>query len=101
MAKAPGRRPLDEIAERLRWTREALGVNQAEIARRAKLSPQQWNNYEKGRQRIALDEALKLCTATGVTLDWIYRGDLGGVAMELGMRIQDAAGKPAPSKRRA
>lgn len=101
MGRAPGRRTIDELAERLRLTREALDLSQAEIGRRTKISPQAWNNYERGRQRISVDEAVKLCIATGVTLDWIYRGDLRGVANELAGKIQDAAGRPTPTKRRA
>lgn len=35
-----------------------------------------WTQYESGARRIHLDPALRLCNATGVSLDWIYRGDV-------------------------
>ena len=55
-------------------TREALGKNQATWCRIVGIEQQAWNNYERGRRRISLDHALKVVQATGVGLDWIYRG---------------------------
>lgn len=65
---------VEDVALRLRQTREAMGWSQAELCRRASISPQTWNNAETGDNRISVDEAIKLCRATGVTLDWVYRG---------------------------
>jgi hypothetical protein len=39
-----------------------------------RISPQAWNNAETGDNLIGIGNAMKLCRATGVTLDWIYRG---------------------------
>lgn len=73
---APDMEPtsVEDVAERLRLTREAMGWTQAELCRRAGISPQTWNNAETGDNRISVDEAIKLCRTTGVSLDWIYRG---------------------------
>jgi transcriptional regulator with XRE-family HTH domain len=65
---------LDEIAERLKRTRQALGMSQAQWCRLTGIEPQAWNNYEKGIRRISLEQAIRVCQATGVTTDWIYRG---------------------------
>lgn len=65
---------VDDVAERLRITREALKLTQAELCRRTGIAPNTWNNAETGDARIGVDQAMKLCRATGVTLDWIYRG---------------------------
>jgi transcriptional regulator with XRE-family HTH domain len=62
------------IGDRLRMTREALKKNQATWCRMVGIDQQAWNNYERGRRRISLDHALKVVKATGVGLDWIYRG---------------------------
>lgn len=64
-----------EVAARLQLTREALKLSQAALCRLAGISPQTWNNAETGDNRISVDEAIKLCRVTGVTLDWIYRGN--------------------------
>jgi transcriptional regulator with XRE-family HTH domain len=63
-----------EIAQRLALTRRASGLGQAAWCRFVGIEPTTWNNYEQGTRRISLEQALKVCTATGVSLDWIYRG---------------------------
>jgi transcriptional regulator with XRE-family HTH domain len=80
----------DQIGERLRITRAALGHTQAVMANLMGSSTggQAWENYEAGRRRISIDHALKLCMHLGLTLDWIYRGDIRSLPTELGERIQ-------------
>lgn len=80
---------MSDLAQRLRVTREATGLSQSDFARRAGITPQQWNNYEQDRERISINVALKLCQAFGVTTDWIYRGQLSsGVPFDLTLAIQ-------------
>jgi DNA-binding XRE family transcriptional regulator len=81
-------RSLARIAERLRKIREALGMNQAEFARRAGMSRNAYNAYEKARERPALDQALRLCDTYKLTLDWIYRGDDSGLRADLADAIR-------------
>lgn len=68
-----------EVAARLKQTREALKLTQARLCRIADISTSAWNNYETADARIGVDQAIKLCQATGVTLDWIYRGIRSGL----------------------
>lgn len=77
-------------------------MTQVAIAAMAGITPQAWNNYETARKRIDIDPALRLATVTGATLDFIYRGDLGMVPMDLRQRIQRirAAREPASSRPR-
>ena len=74
--------------ERLRLTREALGLSQAELCRRVGFSPAAWNNAETGDNRIGIDNAIELCKATGVTLDWIFLGHRGGLPQKLAVDIE-------------
>lgn len=95
---------LDAVAERLQLTRLALGLSQAAIGRLAGIEPQAWNNNERARGRISLDQAIKLCIATGVSLDWIYRGEMRGLPHELAVKIQAQIAAPkakSPSRKRA
>ena len=74
-ANAPHPESIEAIADRLKRTREAMGFyNQAEWCRLVGIDTNAWNNYEKARNRISIDQAIKVCQATGVTTDWIYRG---------------------------
>ncbi|QIG92184.1 helix-turn-helix transcriptional regulator [Bradyrhizobium sp. 6(2017)] len=79
---------LQKLAARLKATRESMGLSQAKFSTLVDVSSQAWNNYETGFRRISLDQAIKVCDATGVSLDWIYRGVLAGVRHELAMAIQ-------------
>jgi transcriptional regulator with XRE-family HTH domain len=65
---------LNTVAGRLKRTREAFKMSQADWCRLVGIETQAWNNYESGRRRISIDQAIKVCQATGVTIDWIYRG---------------------------
>lgn len=75
--KAIAAREKKEIAARLKVTRIALRYDtQAKIAKKLRLTPMRWNNYESGRDRLTLNVALLVCRAfPQVTLDWLFRGD--------------------------
>jgi DNA-binding XRE family transcriptional regulator len=90
LAMARKRQPdsRNDIGERLRVTREALGLSQAELCRRLGISPAAWNNAETGDNRIGIDNAMLLCKTTGVTLDWIYLGHRGGLPQKLAVDIE-------------
>jgi transcriptional regulator with XRE-family HTH domain len=81
--------PIQEIGDRLRLTRESKKLNQATWCKLVGIEQQAWNNYERGRKRISIDQALKVCRFAGVTLDWIYRGvPSGSIPLELAIEIQ-------------
>ena len=64
----------EDIGARLELTREALDLSQAELCRITGIETTRWNNAETADNRIGIEDAAKLCRATGVTMDWIYRG---------------------------
>lgn len=85
---ATGERSMKAIGERLRVTREALGLSQAHFAKAAKVSASAYNQYERGRMRPAIDQAIRLCEGHKLTLDWIYRGDNSGLQAPLQTAIK-------------
>jgi transcriptional regulator with XRE-family HTH domain len=76
-------RSLDAIAARLRATRAVFGLAQYEFAERAGISGNTYNQYEQARNLPRLDFANQLCDTYGVTLDWIYRGDISGLPVHI------------------
>ena len=76
------------IGERLRLTREALGLSQIEFAYRADIAANTYNQYESGKNFPQLDYAHRLCDHHGLTLDWIYRGDLSNLRYQLADAIR-------------
>lgn len=72
------------VAKRLRATREALGLTQAEFCRRCAISPSAYSNWETMQShRPDLESALHLKAAFRLTLDWIYCGDPSGLPRTL------------------
>ena len=67
--------PRKAVGERLRQAREALGMSQADVCRRAGVTANAYNQWEKGRRLINLFDAMKLADALNFTLDWLYRGE--------------------------
>lgn len=69
----------EAIAIRLEITRLALGFPTQVAFTKAmgsRITPQRWNNYESGRDRLTLNVGLDVCRKfPSVRLDWLYRGD--------------------------
>lgn len=76
------------VGERLRLTRQALGMAQNEFAARAGIAANTYNQFESGRNRPSLDAAMKLVDAYKITLDWIYLGDPSGLRYEMADAIK-------------
>lgn len=79
---------LPEIAKRLFLLRKALGLTQATIGRMAGVSGNAWGNYEKALRRIELDNVFQLETATGAPQEWVYRGIMARMPLELAQKIE-------------
>jgi transcriptional regulator with XRE-family HTH domain len=81
---------LSEIGARLGLTRKALGYTQAMMSKLmgSATAGQAWENYESGRRRISIDHALTLCRTCGLTLDWIYQGQMHHLPADIRDKIQ-------------
>jgi tRNA (cmo5U34)-methyltransferase len=74
--------PRSQVGERLKQSREALGLSQADVCRTVGVTANAYNQWEKGRRLINVFDAMKLADGLGISLDWIYRGDEEGKAMQ-------------------
>jgi len=79
------------IARRLVRTREALGLSQAVFCTQIGVERNVYNPFEKGHRRITLDVALKIRGRFGVSLDWVYCGDISHLSVELYQKLAIAA----------
>ena len=79
-----------QIGQRLALTRRALGRTTTEMCRLIGSSTggSAWTNYEMGIRRIGLDHALALCDTCGLTLEWIYLGEIKNLRPDLQTAIQ-------------
>lgn len=80
-----------EVHGRLRLLRLAMGHTQVVLASLLGngMTAQKWNNYERGRDRIPVDIAIRLCTISGANLDYIYRGLMGSMPSDLLKKLHE------------
>lgn len=84
-----GDQSIKAIAARLQRTRIALGLTPSEFADRAKLARNTASQLEHAKGRPGLDTAITLVDAYGLTLDWIYFGDMRQLPYDLATRIRE------------
>lgn len=78
----------EDIGRRLQAIRCAESrLSQRDWAEQHGFGASQWNNWEKGIRRITVDEADRLCALYGLTLDFIYRGNLSGISENIKNRL--------------
>jgi hypothetical protein len=86
-----------EIGARLALTRRALGYDrQSEFVEALNavfsVSLQRWNNYETGRERVAVPVALALCDRFELSFGWIYGARRGELPVRILRAIEDIEG---------
>ena len=70
-----------EIGRRLRRVRQVWGPTLTGFCQEYKFSVSQWSNYEAGfKPSLPAAEQL-VAQIPGLTLDWIYRGETGGLTV--------------------
>ena len=67
-------RPFADIAERLKWHRSIIGVNQTDYAASINTKRAAFSLWEAGTHRLSLDGALALRSKYGLSLDFMYEG---------------------------
>ncbi len=90
----------EEIGTRVALTKRALGYDRQidfveAIRPRTGITLQRWNDYESGRDRIALRIAVALCDRFDLSLDWIYRGKRGELPARIAKAIEAVEGYDA------
>ena len=84
------RKPTDlaeKSGERLRASREALKLTATQLAARLGVSRSRLSNWESGTSKVDIEYALILKTVYGLSLDWIFGGDLSTVKSDLAADI--------------
>ena len=90
MAKPETGGPEHELARRLRVLRASTKRSGPNFAAWIGVEYARWNNYERG-YALPAPIALILCQRVpGLTLDWLYRGRLEGMTLDLVRRLEVA-----------
>lgn len=80
-----------DIGKRLAAMHSALGITQADVCRTIGMASGRYNQYVTGKRLLTLDVAVRLVAAYGVTLDWLFLGDVSALPVRLHQKLQTAA----------
>ena len=85
MPKAPFRTQggpaayIEGVGQRLAWFREVVGWTQVQLARAAGVDQSTWAKWEAGKRLASVSHVARLCDPLGLSLDYVYRGKIGGL----------------------
>lgn len=87
-----------EVGCRLRMAIEALNLSYAQVARELDESPSKLGNWMRGTNFPDPWFVRRFCDRYGVTTDWLYRGQVPGVASDVAAALWRAleASQAAP-----
>jgi transcriptional regulator with XRE-family HTH domain len=87
-----------DISNRLRVLRHCLGMSSKEFAEAADVSPKSYSQWESGDFRLSIDGAIKLNARYGISLDYLFLGNLDGVPHKLAQELQSTCALLAQKK---
>lgn len=91
--RTPEQRALsEEIGERLRWAREAAGLNSYELAAKVGCDYSMIRYLEKGARAPSVFLCLSLCHTLGVSPQYLLWGTLDGIAPKLAAKLHQLHG---------
>lgn len=79
-----------EVGRRLQALRKVLNLTQAEIADANGIDRTNWGRFEKGKRLLPRDIAFDLAERYGITIDWLYRGRVDGLSIDMAERLRQA-----------
>ena len=93
------------VAKRLQLFRKSLGMRQVDLARELSWSQQKWGQWENARRTPNIPDMIEIADRYGVTLDYIYRGDMSRLPEWMAKKIRELVASdpivdPAPGSSR-
>jgi transcriptional regulator with XRE-family HTH domain len=84
----------EAVGKRLELTRMALGYeSQKDFYGSTGLGASSYSMWENGTRYPSVTHAMRLCQEYGLTLDWIYRGDIASLPHKTAMKIKNEISK--------
>lgn len=69
------------VGARLFQLRQSYGETQGAFAARFHMTANAYNQYERGTRHLTVRNAIRIAEVTGVTMDWLYRGEVSGLPL--------------------
>lgn len=89
-----------QVGIRVEKLRKAINVGtQGEMAKKLGATTGTYNHWTTGQALITVPAANRLCTLSGATLDYIYRGEISGLPMRLITLLSEPPEQPSEKSR--
>jgi len=75
------------VGQRIMVTRLAIGITQRAFAMPLGVTREAQTQYESGARYPKWEHAIAMCDAWGLTMDWLFRGDISGLSPMLVEKI--------------
>jgi transcriptional regulator with XRE-family HTH domain len=75
------------VGRNLRWVREVVADRMSDCAKMMDVHICTWSLWEKGHRWPDPEVMARFCEVTGVTMDFLYRGDTRGVAEDVAFHL--------------
>lgn len=79
----------EQMGNRLRAMREALGLKKSEVADAIEIERTYWSRFEGGQRPLSFEVAARLCSRYGVTMDYLILGRLNTLPLDLAEKIRE------------
>lgn len=77
-----------EVGLRLKALRASLKLTRAEMADANAIDRTNYGRFEDGKRLVTVDIACRLKVRYGITLDWLYAGEMGALPQSLADRLR-------------
>lgn len=77
----------ERVGPRITALRDALGLSKAQFADSIELNRSTQTKVEAGKEGLDISKAISISTVYGVGLDFIYRGELSDLPLELRQKV--------------
>lgn len=77
-----------DVGRRLRAAREAMGLTAKELCAAVGIQANRYSQWETGKNLLDPVVALQIAERYGISLDYLYRGDLSGLKHSVAAKLQ-------------
>jgi transcriptional regulator with XRE-family HTH domain len=84
---------LRQVGLRLRAAREVIGLDQRKFAEAIGTTDSALGNWERGERLADVLAMTRMLTRLGITLEWVYSGQLRGMDYDIGQQLTEAAAR--------
>ncbi len=80
-----------EVGPRIRALRHEAGFSQTALAKLLGVTPGAVGNWERGQVNPTIKQGIKICVRFDVSLDYIFRGEMGNMEHGRGAKLAGLA----------